>query len=40
MIRVLESNETGGVDESVLVEGIFKDGGNLMKVLDFEHRPE
>ena len=40
MIRVLDSNETGGVDESALVEGIFKDGGSLMKVLDFEHRPE
>ena len=40
MIRVLDSNETGGVDEVALVEGIFKDRGSLMKVLDFEHRPE
>ena len=40
MIRVLDSNETGGVDESALVEAIFKDGGSLMNVLDFEHRPE
>ena len=40
MIRVLDSNETGGVDEAALVEAIFKDGGSLMKVLDFENRPE
>ena len=38
--QVLDSNETGGVNESALVEAIFKDGGSLMKVLDFENRPE
>ena len=40
MIRVLDSNEAGGADEVALVCDIFKDGGSLMKVLDFEHRPE
>ena len=40
MIRVLDSEEPVGVDEADLVESIFKDGGSLMKVLDFEHRRE
>jgi hypothetical protein len=40
MIRVLESDEPLGVDEASLVESIFKDGGSLMQVLDFEHRAE
>ena len=40
MIRVLESDEPTGLDEASLVESIFKDGGSLMQVLDFEHRAE
>ena len=40
MISVLESNETGGVNEASIVHRIFKDGGTLMQVLDFDHRPE
>ena len=40
MIRVLDSEEPVGVNEADLVESIFKDGGSLMQVLDFEHRAE
>ncbi len=40
MIRVLGNEEPHGVGEKSVVENIFKDGGSLMKVLDFEHRRE
>ena len=40
MIRVLDKDVQGLVDETSLVESIFKDGGSLMHVLDFEHRAE
>ena len=40
MIRILQDEEVGRADESRLIHSIFKDGGSLMKVLDFEHRAE
>ena len=40
MIRVLQDEEVGRADEARLIQSIFKDGGSLMKVLDFEHRAE
>jgi ATP-dependent DNA helicase DinG len=40
MIKILQDEEIEGVDESRLIESIFKDGGSLMKVLNFEYRAE